>query len=220
MAIIRILFIVLISLVVSCSSSTDFNKIKSISELYLNQNIEKPYKIFKSEELEKFNYPIIEVRTNHILKQALMLPVSSRFNYHNYISGMGQSITFYGSAIIKTLGMDIGLVSLEFDEKRHLVEDIDPHDWPKFNKMTFKIIGPSFNLKEYKVSCNIMILENTSLEILDKSFNVFKIEEKCSNLEVEFKNLYFVNQNGEILKSKQFIPPKNIYIEVTRIKNT
>ena len=67
--------------------------------LYIDSKKTKEIKVFSKKELEEISYPLIEVKTNGILKQALMLPISNRNNITNYISGSGQSITIQGQLI-------------------------------------------------------------------------------------------------------------------------
>ena len=201
----------------SCSSNSSFDRLKTFSAIYFNQNLEKPYKVFTRQELNQIKYPIIEVRTNHILKQALMIPISSRYNFYNFISGMGQSITFEGNSIIRTLGMDIGLLSLENDKKRHLIDSISPKKWPKTVNKSYKIIDQSFSAKEYYFNCTIKISENVKMLIIDKEHELIKIIEDCKSQNSKFSNLYFVKRDGLILKSKQFIPPAYNYIEITKL---
>ena len=65
--------------------------------------------------LNHINYPLIEIKTEGILKQALMLPLSTRDGYVNYTSGSGQIITMKG-AVVRTNGMNNHLLSMETNE--------------------------------------------------------------------------------------------------------
>ena len=70
--------------------------------------------------LKDFNYKIIEIKTTGVVKQLLMLPISTRNNFINYTSGNGQSLTLYdGYSIIRENGFNFNLVSLESEKYKY-----------------------------------------------------------------------------------------------------
>ena len=85
---IRIVYnLIIVFFVISCSSSSSlFDRLEIIKNMN-SLSEDKPIKVFSRKELENIKYPLIEIKTNGILKQALMLPLSQRNNYYNYSSG-------------------------------------------------------------------------------------------------------------------------------------
>ena len=114
MAIIRLISLIIIILnITSCSSIEKNSRLSDVFEMYKSQNKEKKVIPITKEMIEKINYPLIEIQTNGILIQTLMLPLSTRNGIVNYTSGSGQLITLHGSLITKTNGMDVNLISLQ-----------------------------------------------------------------------------------------------------------
>ena len=108
------LFLIIIILI-SCSSNTDLNKIKKITNIYFskNKNVERN---LTRELISDIKYPLVLVNTNGLIKQILMLPISTRYTFQNYISGSGQGLTFNGASIIRTNGFNTSLISMSIDE--------------------------------------------------------------------------------------------------------
>ena len=128
----RLLLIFVISLF-GCTSKDNTSQISKIYSLYKNQNQKKEPKIFSRKEFSNINYPLIEVKTNGILIQALMLPLSERNGYRNYTSGLGQNITLKNHHIIRTHGMDIFLNSSEIKNLNPISNITKLDNWPKKN---------------------------------------------------------------------------------------
>ena len=97
MAIIRLISLIIIILsIISCSSIEENSRLSDVFEMYKNQNKEKKVIPITKEMIEKIDYPLIEIQTNGILIQTLMLPLSTRNGIVNYTSGSGQLITLHG----------------------------------------------------------------------------------------------------------------------------
>ena len=87
--------LILILIVLGSCSFNDQKKIENIEKMidaFSNSLDEKPIKEIKRDEIKDIPYPLIEVRTNGILKQVVMLPLSERGGYSNYTSGEGQNL--------------------------------------------------------------------------------------------------------------------------------
>ena len=56
--------------------------------------------------------------------------------------------------------------------------------------------------------------ENTVF--LGKSINLFKVKEKCESINLNFENTYWSNDQGNIIKSIQWVSPKNIDLEINK----
>ena len=121
-----IIFFIILFLVSSCSSSSTLTDKAKIYKKFDKVSKTVPIKLFNRKELEFLNYPLIEIQTNGILKQALMLPISRRDNYVNYWSGSGQSITMDGFIISKTNGINIDLLSVELNNNSPLLNEKKP----------------------------------------------------------------------------------------------
>ena len=206
------LFLILLAFC-SCSSNKDFSKVRDIFYYYQNHNSEKPIKIFTRNEIENFDYEIIEIKTNGIIRQALMLPISKRYGYTNYITGLGQTINTQGSLISKTNGMNINLLSVETVPNPFIIQR-KKDEWPNFLKRTYSFLSPLNSTIHITLECKISIGGLEDILIIDLNLKLFKIKENCSGEQYEFQNLYWLDDEGFIWKSKQWISPENIFAEL------
>ena len=108
----------------ACSSSSSIYERLEIINKFNSLSAERPIKVFSRQELENIHYPLIEIQTNGILKQSLMLPLSQRDNYFNYSSGSGQLITMNGFVVSKTNGINIDLLLVQVTKESALLNKI------------------------------------------------------------------------------------------------
>ncbi len=217
MAIIKYLnLLFLIMLLTSCSNIFNENLSKTL-KVFLNptNNI---IKTFNRQELKNINYPLIEVRTNGVVKQVLMLPLTIRNQFYNYTSGSGQQLVMHGAMISKTKGMGTNLVSLELNKSSPFLIKTKPNLWANETKRIYGFLSTLNSIEKYSFSCTIDILGKEVITIVEIDYNLTKINENCKSNETLFSNTYWVSDDGFVWKSKQWISPKNIYAEIYIIK--
>ena len=107
MEIVKKIFIILVLFIISSCSSIEnkrknFQKIIALISAKAN---ETDLMEISKDDVENINYPLIQVRTNDVLKHAVRLPISNRNGYTHFLSGSNQSITLHGTMITKTNGL-------------------------------------------------------------------------------------------------------------------
>ena len=209
--------IILCIFVLSCSSSSSFfervEKIKNINLL----SAEKPIKIFSRKELEYINYPLIEIQTNGILKQTLMLPLSQRNNYFNFSSGSGQLITMNGFVVTKTNGINIDLLSVEVAKNSPFLNRIEPKYWPLEGKRKHSFLTHLNQIKDYSFTCVFKLFDKEKVNIVETEYNLMKITENCKSDQKSFINVYWVDDDGFAWKTKQWLR-NEVYAYISIIK--
>mgnify|MGYP001318252814 CR=1 FL=1 len=212
--IILVLFWILLS---SCSSNQSIfenvNRIKSIT-IYSEK---KPLKSFTREMLNHINYPLIEIKTEGILKQALMLPLSTRDGYVNYTSGSGQIITMKGAVVIRTNGMNNHLLSMETNENSPLIQKTPVDKWPLSGKREFKFLNSLNQQTIISFDCRFETGHKENIEIVEYKYNLTLVREKCKNNNKQIINMFWVGKHGFIWKSFPWIGEGN-YAEISIIK--
>jgi len=176
MALKIIIKIIICFFVFSCSSSSSFFERLEMIKNINSMSDEKPIKIFSRQELENINYPLIEIKTNGILKQSLMLPLSQRNNYFNYSSGSGQLITINGFVVTKTNGINIDLLSVEVPKESPLLNRMDPRFWLHLHlRLLFVVCHSTYyswtNLLSYRITSQMI-----SLHLFILQFHLVQIQ--------------------------------------------
>ena len=148
-----------------------------------------------------------------------MLPITTRDKYRNFISGQGQTINLQGSLISKTNGININLVSVTIFDYDPLFTNTNPNNWPKKIKRTYSHLSPTYSLIETEVICVNKIVKKEVIEIVEYDYDVYLIEDKCKGTDLTFKNKYWVDIEGHIWKSVQWLSKDNIYATLTILQN-
>ena len=202
----------------SCSSAKDTSKLNDVIELYKNRNKEVEIVEIPREKISNLPYDILEIRTNGILKQGIFLSMTSRSSYKNFTSGMGQLLTFNGAILTKTNGLDVFLNSLEIRNKNPFNNITKIEDLPKKINKVYKFLLPTNREKKIEFSCEITPKNKENIIILNENFTLTKIVETCKNSSLYHTNTYWLDGNGYIWKSKQWISQDNKYAEITVLK--
>ena len=151
MALIKLIFYTILFIFLnSCSLFDKENNEQSLIDLYLTFK-EKPFKSFDRQELNNIDYPLIEIRTNGVIKQNLMLQISLRNNIVNYTSGSGQTLTMQGALVTKTNGFNTNLISVKTSHKSPLIFLENIENWKNFDNRTYTFVTPGFTTENIKV---------------------------------------------------------------------
>ncbi len=221
MEIVKKVFIILVLLLISSCSSIE-NKRKNFQKIIAlvsaNANETDLIEISK-DDVENINYPLIQVRTNDVLKHAVMLPISNRNGYTNFLSGSNQSITLHGTMITKTNGLNANLISLEMKLNSPLIKKTPLTKWPLTSSRKYTFITPDHRFRDVFVNCVLEFVKNEKITTLkNNSFSTSKYKEVCNNKNIYFENFYWADKEGFIWKSKQWISEKQVFANLTVLK--
>ena len=209
--------IIICFFIISCSSSSSIYERLEIINKFNSLSAERPIKVFSRQELENIHYPLIEIQTNGILKQSLMLPLSQRDNYFNYSSGSGQLITMNGFVVTKTNGINIDLLSVEVPKESPLLNKMEPRLWPLEGKRKYSYLTHLNQIENHSFSCVFKLHKKEKISIVEIDYNLIKITENCKGGLNSFENLYWVDDDGFVWKTKQWFRNK-VYADISVIK--
>ncbi len=210
---IRNTFFIIILLLINGCSDLKKDQYKQIFNLINKKNEEK--RLISREDLKTIGYPIIKVTTNGLVKETFMLPISTRDNYVNYISGSGQSITANNLKIIRTNGFNIGLMSVS-RTKELTLENISDNSPLKYEK-NYDFLLPSFDSQKITLKCEIFLKGKANIEIMSTKHYLLEIEEICKNDNNIFSNYYWLDEDGYFWKSLVSFPKNNIIFQIESV---
>ncbi len=207
----------LLILLYSCSSFQDkknnINKILSTYSPAINK-----ITLIEEEQIKNINYPLIQIRTNNVIKHTVMLPISNRNGFSNYISGNKQSLTLSGTLITKTNGFNANLISVVFDENSPLIKKQRVSLWPQKSKRIYTFVTPTHKFSTIEFKCEFLIKGKEKIIILKNKDKILtKVEENCKGQNLNFLNIYWADESGFVWKSKQWISEK-IIADMTVLK--
>lgn len=215
--IVKLIIIILLSSCTSLPEKTE--NIHKITKMFSARNFDINDIEISAEDIKKINYPLIQIKTNDVIKHSVLLPISERNGVKNFISGSKQNITLKGSMITKTHGFNAYLISLETFTDSHLTLPTPFSMWPEKIKKVYKFINPLNTSKKIEVNCRYEKRGDEKISLLKNEFkNLTKINEKCNGSGFSFENIYWIDNNGFIWKSSQWISDKNIFADLTILK--
>ena len=187
-------------------------------DILFSSNKEKKIVKITAEKIKNVNYPIIEIKTDGILIQSTFLPMTSRYGFTNWTSGIGHLVTMDGAIITKTNGMNVFLNSLEFSDFNPFNNTTNLQKLPKSLSKEYRFLEPTYQEKIIVVNCDLILEKKEKVVVLDNKLNLSKIIENCYNEQLEFKNFYWIDENGFVWKSQQWLGNK-VNAEITVLKN-
>ncbi len=212
----KTIFIIAFCFLTSCSSNSSNKDFSELANIFKEMTKKVEFKTYTSEMFKDINYPIIEIRTNGLVKQLLMLPLTKRENYFNYSSGSGQSITFDGQQITKTNGFETHLLSME--TKSDIYESLSSGIFPLEHEKKYSFLTPDYNIETINFFCTIKFIDNENIAVFEDDYKTIKLEEVCISQNYSFENFYWVDNENFIWKSKQWISLNNIYADIRVLK--
>ena len=81
-----------------------------------------------------------------------MLPISQRYGYTNYITGLGQSINTQGLLISKTNSLNINLLSVH-NKPNPFLSNVKVEDWSKVINRVYSFLTPFHTTKNISFEC-------------------------------------------------------------------
>ena len=217
-------FVIIPFLIASCTlvDTDKLNSSKSILEKIIeidkNSKEQKPIINITKEMVDYIEYPLIEVKSNGIIRQLLMIPLSTRNNTRYFSSGSGQSLSITGALVTKTKGINVELISVETEHNSPLIKNTLITKWPNKSSRTYMFSNPYFKTKSITFICERGKAVQEKIKISYKELILFKIKEQCKSNMINFINKYWINNSGEIKKSVQWVSPDNIYLDINVLK--
>lgn len=215
----KVKLLILSVLLVSCSSKMENRNVSKLVDLYKEMTKPVVLKTYTREMFENIDYPLIEVRTDNIIKQALMIPLTQRNGYYNYSSGSGQSITMHGAMVVKTNGFETYLLSNQIESGPFLIKT-PLKNWPQVSSREYSFLKPDNSIETITFECKLNFVDLEEIVIVDKKHQTMQITENCKSKFEDFVNTYWVDEKGFVWKSKQWVSTKDIYMEIFILKTS
>ena len=135
--------------------------------------------------------------------QGLLILESLSGNKETWISADEVYLVIQNGRIIKTAGLNNNLIDFISP-----VKDFNGLDQDQVNRYFYSYDQPY--LRNLEVSAELKIKTKEPVEVLNKTLNLLLIEEEISNdyLGWNYTNRFWVDDQGEVIKSIQYISPR------------
>ncbi len=167
------------------------------------------------EKIEKFGLSLIRGRIEGEDISNLLTGTAVNDQYVTYISSFRQNITMLGTLVTGTRGMGGDLLAVRNDLSDPVAYATPTANWPATLTRDYRFpgIGPAGNT--ISVTCNLTRAPDTTVTIVEVTYDVTPFTEVCSGDGAEFTNTYLVQPDtGQIWQSLQWIGDKVGYVNI------
>jgi hypothetical protein len=170
-------------------------------------------------QVDAFPQPLLRVRLEGTGAMSTMVEVDRKGSNSTYMTGDGVALIFRGGILTGTRGLGQDLMGLEAVDIHTAVRQGE-------TRRNYRYLDGEERLKTVSLSCSVTRAPYGPLVILERSYQVEKITERCHSLPdtgspdaVSFENSYWVESGtGQIRLSHQYVSPKFGHAEIEVLK--
>jgi hypothetical protein len=209
-----------LSILVACSSSGTSPVVTVIKGVFLPPKAEDiPVKNAGStltrEKIEAFGLALIRGRIEGEDISNLLTGTAVNDQYVTYVSSFRQNITMLGGLVTGTRGMGGDLLAVRADVNDPVAHATPTADWPSTLTRDYRFPGVGPAGKTVSVTCNLTRTADTTVTIVEVTYEVTPFTETCTGDGVEFTNTYLAQpDSGQIWQSLQWIGDKVGYVNI------
>ena len=166
------------------------------------------------EKIQDTGLAIVRARVGDDTKGVLLYARSLNDDYVTYASQVQQTLTLRGSLITASRGIDTDLLALRSDANDPVAVLTKPDDWPARVTRDYHLPGDGPSGTVISVTCELTLGPEFELELLDAIFDTRIMQDKCAGDGVSFTNIHLVDETGQVMRSAQWLGPKQGTIEI------
>ncbi|MCA0920386.1 YjbF family lipoprotein [Pseudooceanicola nanhaiensis] len=164
--------------------------------------------------LQRFNGPMLLARVPSRNSSAVLRRLATNGPYETFITGDKRTLILIDGILTGTRGLSQDIMDATDKDVRQLVYSRTDGVANRFRRY----LDVENHTYEQSVTCYV---ERTGSEAVSGgviSAQTTVMSERCVNKDEEFTNTYWVDGNGIVLKSNQWVGPDNGYIEVQYLR--
>ena len=167
------------------------------------------------EKIEAFGLALIRGRIEGEDISNLLTGTAVNDQYVTYVSSFRQNITMLGSLITGTRGMGGDLLAVRADANDPVAYATPTADWPSTLTRDYRFPGVGPIGKTVSVTCNLTRAADTTVTIVEVTYNVTPFSETCKGDGVTFTNTYLAQPDtGQIWQTKQWVGEGVGYVNI------
>ena len=167
------------------------------------------------EKIEQFGLALIRGRIEGEDISNLLTGTAVNDQYVTYVSAFRQNITMLGTLITGTRGMGGDLLAVRADANDPVAYATPTANWPSTLTRDYRFPGVGPAGKTVSVVCNLTRAADTTVTIVEVTYDVTPFTEACKGDGAEFTNTYLAQPDtGQIWQTLQWVGDKVGYVNV------
>jgi hypothetical protein len=204
----------------ACSSggSDVFKRTGEIALSVIAEPEEVPQPQLTRAELNEIPYATIAVSSGSG-SRAYLVPLADNGGYLDYRDAAGTSVRMLGGALAGFESAGHDLDGVLYDQSDPIAHPRPLDQWPaqiwREYQFSLRHLGPW----DIALNCAFQPQGRETIEIVEVSFDVVRVNEICTNARRQVSNAYWIDEDtGFIWKSEQWLGPKigQVLVEVIR----
>lgn len=165
-------------------------------------------------KIKETGLAIIRARVGDDTRGVMLYARSVNDNYVTYASQLQQTMTLNGSLITASRAIGYDMLSMRSDPNDPVVVPTPPEDWPARVTRDYRFTGDTPGGQQISVRCKFVKGPAFELELLDMTFDTTLMQGQCRGDDQRFTNIHHVLDDGQILRSAQWLGPDQGMVEI------
>ena len=171
--------------------------------------------VLTREKIEQFGLALIRGRIEGEEISNLLTGTAVNGQYVTYVSSFRQNITMLGSLVTGTRGMGGDLLAVRADQNDPVAYLRPTANWPASLTRDYRFPGVGPAGKTVSVICDLTSATDTTVTIVEVTYDVTPFSEVCSGGGVEFTNTYLAQPDtGQVWQTQQWIGEKVGFVNI------
>lgn len=121
------------------------------------------------------------------------------------------SVTFEDGLLIATRSLGADLMAADIDDIRPILRSggnaVRVHDY----------LNGLNQIERYSYQCDVTVIGPETIEIFERSYRTTQVQEDCVSPDTSFTNIYWMDGDGTIWQSRQWVSPVIGYAEILKL---
>ena len=176
------------------------------------EKAQDPRQVLTRESIEQIDNELMLVEVPSRGAVATLATVGENAGRVTWMSRDGISLTEAGGLLVATRGFGADLMVAETAPLRGLLSGAADQVTRRY-----EFLAGSDELETRIFTCRVQERAAETIEIFERRYATTRVEEYCDSAEVAFLNLYWIDSNGTIWRSRQLVSPELGFIRLERL---
>lgn len=174
----------------------------------------RPQIVITFDKIKDTGLAIIRARVGEDTRGVLLYGRAVNDSYVTFASQLQQTMTLQGSLITASRAIGYDMLSVRTDAGDPVTVLTQPDNWRASVTRDYRFTGDTPGGRLISVTCRFSKGPAFELELLDKSFDTTIMQSQCTGDGQRFTNFHLVQENGQILRSAQWLGPDQGMVEI------
>jgi len=166
------------------------------------------------EKIKDTGLAIIRARVGEDTRGVMLYGRAVNDTYVTYASQLQQTMTLNGSLITASRAIGHDMLSMRTDHGDPVTVPTPPSEWRSSVTRDYRFTGDTPGGRLISVTCQFTKGPAFELALLDKTFETTIMQSQCAGDGVRFTNVHLVQEDGQILRSAQWLGPDQGMVEI------